>query len=165
MTVLIHTPADYYSRYRPGLGAVLAGLTVFSCFVHYIFLYLTFRVAKLRIGQSVAPRPIRSSPLSVRSLTESPNRHRFRIQALEAAWGPTKKPLAGRKRLKVKTAEQGDPLGMPGVNDGRPIAAGATIEMVVEGEKVYIVENRKGGSLLPRFLSAGYCLASLLSHS
>ncbi|POY70741.1 hypothetical protein BMF94_6151 [Rhodotorula taiwanensis] len=108
----------YYSRYRPGLGAVLAGLTVFSCFVHYIFLYLTFRVAKLRIGQ-------------------------FRIQALEAAWGPTKKPLAGRKRLKVKTAEQGDPLGMPGVNDGRPIAAGATIEMVVEGEKVYIVENRK----------------------
>jgi DnaJ family protein C protein 1 len=55
---------------------------------------------------------------------------RFRHQALEAAWGPTKKPLAGRKRLKV-------------VNSGRPIAAGTTIEMVVEGDKVFIVENRK----------------------
>ncbi|GAA5979352.1 hypothetical protein JCM10908_002892 [Rhodotorula pacifica] len=108
----------YYSRYRPGLGAVLAGLTVFSCFIHYVFLYLTFRVSKMRIAQ-------------------------FRHQALEAAWGPTKKPLAGRKRLKVKTSEQGDPLGMPGVNSGRPIAAATTIEMVVEGEKVFIVENRQ----------------------
>ncbi|GAA6023024.1 hypothetical protein JCM8202_000319 [Rhodotorula sphaerocarpa] len=111
----------YYSRYRPGLGAVLAGLTVFSCFIHYVVLYLTFRVSKMRIGQ-------------------------FRHQALEAAWGPSKKPAAGRKRLKVKTAEQGDPLGMPGVNGGRPLAAGSTIEMVVEGEKVFIVENRKGAS-------------------
>ena len=68
---------------------------------------------------------------------------RFRHQALEAAWGPTKKPLAGRKRLKVKTQEQGDAIGMPGVNSGRPIAAGTTIEMVVEGDKVFIVENRK----------------------
>ncbi|KWU41466.1 hypothetical protein RHOSPDRAFT_13082, partial [Rhodotorula sp. JG-1b] len=105
---------DYYSRYRPGLGAVLAGLTVFSCFIHYVFLYLTFRVSKMRIAQ-------------------------FRHQALEAAWGPTKKPLAGRKRLKVKTQEQGDAIGMPGVNAGRPIAAGTTIEMVVEGDKVFIV--------------------------
>ncbi|GAA5885158.1 hypothetical protein JCM3774_006329 [Rhodotorula dairenensis] len=108
----------YYSRYRPGLGAVLAGLTVFSCFIHYVYLYLTFRVSQMRITQ-------------------------FRQQALEAAWGPTKKPLAGRKRLKVKTSEQGDPLGMPGVNSGRPIGPGTTIEMVVEGEKVFIVENRK----------------------
>ena len=69
--------------------------------------------------------------------------NRFRHQALEAAWGPTKKPLAGRKRLKVKTQEQGDAIGMPGVNSGRPIAPGTTIEMVVEGDKVFIVENRK----------------------
>lgn len=46
-------PIDYYSRYRPGLGAVLAGLTVFSCFIHYVVLYLTFRVSKMRIGQCV----------------------------------------------------------------------------------------------------------------
>lgn len=35
---------------------------------------------------------------------------------------------------------------MPGVNGGRPLAAGSTIEMVVEAEKVFIVENRKGAS-------------------
>lgn len=65
----------------------------------------------------------------------------FIQQALEYAWGPTKKPLAGRKRLKVKTGEQGDVLGIPGINGGKPTPAGATIEMVVEGTNVYIVEN------------------------
>lgn len=79
--------------------------------------------------------------LIIRSCARSVDR--FRHQALEAAWGPSKKALAGRKRLKVKTQEQGDAIGMPGVNAGRPIAAGTTIEMVVEGDKVFIVENRK----------------------
>ncbi|BGP22260.1 DnaJ family protein [Rhodotorula toruloides] len=108
----------YYSRYRPGLGAVVAGLTVFSIFVHYVFLYLSYRLSKMRITA-------------------------FRTQALEAAWGPTKKPQQGKKKLKVKTSEQGDPLGMPGVNDGKPTPPGSTIELVVEGDNVFIVENRK----------------------
>ncbi|BGP29459.1 hypothetical protein JCM10296v2_001198 [Rhodotorula toruloides] len=108
----------YYSRYRPGLGAVVAGLTVFSIFIHYVFLYLSFRLCKMRIAA-------------------------FRMQALEAAWGPTKKPQQGKKKLKVKTSSQGDPLGMPGVNNGKPTPPGSTIEMVVEGENVFIVENRK----------------------
>ncbi|BGP13376.1 hypothetical protein JCM10213_005781 [Rhodosporidiobolus nylandii] len=108
----------YYSRYRPGLGGVLGGLVVFSCFVQYLFLYLQWRMQKMRI---VA----------------------FRTQALEAAWGPTKKPLAGRKKLKVKLSEQGDPLGMPGINGGKPTGPGSVVEMVVEGEDVFIVENRK----------------------
>ncbi|GAA5841428.1 hypothetical protein JCM9279_000650 [Rhodotorula babjevae] len=109
----------YYSRYRPGLGSVLAGLTVFSCFIHYVFLYMTFRVQKMRINA-------------------------FREQAFEAAWGPTKKPLAGKRRLKTKTGEQGDAMGMPGINGGRPIAGGSTLELAVEGpDKVYVVENRK----------------------
>ncbi|GAA5857404.1 hypothetical protein JCM8547_002262 [Rhodosporidiobolus lusitaniae] len=108
----------YYSRYRPGLGGVVAGLLVFSCFVQYLYQYLTFRVQKMRIAA-------------------------FRTQALEAAWGPTKKPLAGRKKLKVKLSEQGDPLGMPGINGGKPTGPGSVVEMVVEGEDVFIVENRK----------------------
>ncbi|GAA6000551.1 hypothetical protein JCM10207_004546 [Rhodosporidiobolus poonsookiae] len=108
----------YYSRYRPGLGSVVGGLVVFSCFVQYIFLYLTWRVQKMRIGQ-------------------------FRTQALEAAWGPTKKPLNGRKKLKVKLAEQGDPLGLPGINGGKPTGPNSVVEMVVEGDDVFIVENRK----------------------
>ncbi|GAA5824214.1 hypothetical protein JCM10212_002911 [Sporobolomyces blumeae] len=108
----------YYSRYRPGLGSVVAGLAIFSLFVQYLFLYLTARVQKMRITA-------------------------FRTQALEAAWGPTKKPQPGKKKLKVKTGDQGDPLGLPGVNGGKPIGAGSTIEMTIEGEQVFIVENRK----------------------
>lgn len=108
----------YYSRYRPGLGGVLGGLVVFSLFVQYIFLYLTARVQKMRITA-------------------------FRTQALEAAWGPTKKPVPGKKKLKVKTGDQGDPLGLPGVNGGKPIGPGSTIEMAIEGEQVFIIENKK----------------------
>ncbi|GAA6049457.1 hypothetical protein JCM3770_007349 [Rhodotorula araucariae] len=112
-------PADYYSRYRPGLGSVLAGLTIFSCFIHYLFMYLTYRVNKMRITA-------------------------FREQALEAAWGPTKKPLAGKRKLKTKTGEQGATMGMPGINGGRAIAPGSLLELAVEGpDKVYVIENRK----------------------
>lgn len=60
------------------------------------------------------------------------------------AWGPSRKPLAGRKRLRVKTGDQQDPFGTPGINGGQPTGPGSVIEMVVEGEKVYIVENKKG---------------------
>ncbi|CEQ39057.1 SPOSA6832_00526, partial [Sporobolomyces salmonicolor] len=109
---------DYYSRYRPGLGAVVGGLVVFSCFVQYIFLYLTARVQKFRITA-------------------------FRNQALEAAWGPSKKPQTGKKKLKVKTGDQGDALGLPGVNNGKPLGPGSTIEMAIEGDKVWIIENKK----------------------
>ncbi|GAA5949038.1 hypothetical protein JCM21900_003182 [Sporobolomyces salmonicolor] len=108
----------YYSRYRPGLGAVVGGLVVFSCFVQYIFLYLTARVQKFRITA-------------------------FRNQALEAAWGPSKKPQPGKKKLKVKTGDQGDALGLPGVNNGKPLGPGSTIEMAIEGDKVWIIENKK----------------------
>ncbi|GAA5924626.1 J domain-containing protein [Sporobolomyces koalae] len=108
----------YYSRYRPGLGSVVTGLFIFSLFIQYLFLYLTARVQKMRITA-------------------------FRTQALEAAWGPTKEPQPGKKKLKVKTGDQGDPLGLPGVNGGKPIGAGSTIEMMIEGNDVYIVENRK----------------------
>ncbi|GAA6043049.1 hypothetical protein JCM8097_005132 [Rhodosporidiobolus ruineniae] len=108
----------YYSRYRPGLGSVVAGLLVFSCFVQYLFQYLTARLQKVRIDQ-------------------------FRQQALEAAWGPTKKPLSGKKKLKVKLSEQGDPLGIPGVNGGKALAPNSVVEMAVEGDQVYILENRR----------------------
>lgn len=73
----------------------------------------------------------------------------FRTQALEAAWGPTKEAQPGKKKLKVKTGDQGDPLGLPGVNGGKPIGAGSTIEMMIEGQDVYIVENRKGKKFSP----------------
>jgi DnaJ homolog subfamily C member 1 len=69
---------------------------------------------------------------------------RFQDQALVMAWGETKKPLAGRKRLRVKTGDQEDPLGVPGINKGKPTGPGSVIEMVVEGEKVYIVEDGEG---------------------
>jgi DnaJ family protein C protein 1 len=43
--------------------------------------------------------------------------------------------------------EQGDPLGMPGINGGKPTGPGSVVEMVVEGDDVFIVENRKGAFL------------------
>lgn len=148
--------ADYYSRYRPGLTGVVAGLLVFSCFIQYVYQYLTFRVQKMRIAAYVTfhtPFPRSDSFTSSR---------RFRTQALEAAWGPTKKALEGRKKLKVKMTEQGDPLGMPGINGGKPTGPGSVVEMVVEGENVYIVENRKGPSFLTSPL---HSLRILLTHS
>lgn len=71
------------------------------------------------------------------------------------AWGPTKKPLAGRKRMKVQTGESNG-LGIPGINRGRPTKSGATLEIIVEGEKVYMVERGEGAS---------FFLPSPLSHS
>lgn len=70
---------------------------------------------------------------------------RFQNQALEYAWGPTKKPLAGRKRMKVKTADTAGP-GIPGIAGGRPLKPGSTLEMVVEGENVYIVDSKGEGT-------------------
>ncbi|SCV72499.1 BQ2448_4036 [Microbotryum intermedium] len=106
----------YYSRWRPGFGTVVTSLLVFSCFVHYFILVVSYYVSKMRIKV-------------------------FHQQALEHAWGAGKKPLAGRKRLHLKTGDQGDPLGVPGINGGRPTAPGAIIQMVVEGTDVYVVEN------------------------
>jgi len=94
---------------------VLASLAVFSVFLQYFFLAMNWYVSVVRLRQ-------------------------FQQQALEHAWGPTKKPLAGRKRLRLKTGDQQGP-GIPGVNGGRPTRANQTMEMVVEGDKVYVVEN------------------------
>lgn len=62
------------------------------------------------------------------------------------AWGEGKNPAAGRRRLKVKTGDQTDPLGTPGINGGNPIGPGSVIELAVEGEDVYILEGGKGAS-------------------
>ena len=52
-------------------------------------------------------------------------------------------------------------MGMPGINGGRPIAGGSTLELAVEGpDKVYVVENRKGASLAV-FLSLSLACADL----
>lgn len=45
--------ADYYSRYRPGLGMVLGMLTVFTCFIQYFFLYMKHYLALQQIKQCV----------------------------------------------------------------------------------------------------------------
>ncbi|KAK4705103.1 hypothetical protein P7C70_g1104, partial [Phenoliferia sp. Uapishka_3] len=111
---------DYYSRYRPGLFTVLGMLTGFSCFIQYIYFMLKWGLDIQRIRA-------------------------FQNQALEHAWGPTKKPLAGRKRMKLKTGDQVSP-GVPGINKGRPTKPGYVLEMVVEGDKVFVVE--KGDELL-----------------
>ncbi|KAL8291809.1 hypothetical protein RQP46_002067 [Phenoliferia psychrophenolica] len=105
----------YYSRYRPGLGTVLVALTFFSCFIQYVYFMLKWGLDVTRVRA-------------------------FQQQALEYAWGPTKKPLAGRKRLKLKTGDQVSPA-IPGINRGRPTKPGHVMEMVVEGEKVFIVEQ------------------------
>ncbi|KAM0751597.1 DnaJ-domain-containing protein [Meredithblackwellia eburnea MCA 4105] len=107
----------YYSRYRPGLSLVLVALTMFSAFIQYIFFLLQWGLSIQRIRM-------------------------FQNQALEHAWGPTKKPLAGRKRLRVKTGEEAGP-GIPGIAGGRPTRPGQTLDMVIEGENVYIVEKGK----------------------
>ena len=48
---LIAAPTDYYSRYRPGFGTVIASLVVFTCFLHYFFLCAQYYLNKTRIKQ------------------------------------------------------------------------------------------------------------------
>ncbi|KAK4049448.1 hypothetical protein OIV83_004181 [Microbotryomycetes sp. JL201] len=106
----------YYSRYRPGLRGVLIGLIAFSCAVQYFVLAIMYKLNDVKINQ-------------------------FRKQARDMAWGEGKPAGAGKRRLKVKTGEQVDPLGTPGINNGKPIGPNSTIELSVEGENVFVIEN------------------------
>ncbi|KAM0792814.1 hypothetical protein ACM66B_002580 [Microbotryomycetes sp. NB124-2] len=106
----------YYSRYRPGLRGVLIGLVAFSCAVQYFVLAMMYKLNDVKMNQ-------------------------FRKQARDMAWGEGKPAGAGKRRLRVKTGEQVDPLGTPGINNGKPIGPNSTIELAVEGENVYIIEN------------------------
>lgn len=63
------------------------------------------------------------------------------------AWAG-KPPLPGRKRMKVKTGEASTVIGVPGINRGRPTTAGQTLELIVEGESVYMVDDGEGESRL-----------------
>ncbi|KAK4056271.1 hypothetical protein OIO90_002714 [Microbotryomycetes sp. JL221] len=108
----------YYSRYRPGLRGVLIGLLAFSCAVQYFIRAMMYKLNQTKITQ-------------------------FRKQARDMAWGEGKPAGQGRRRLKVKTGEQVDPLGTPGINGGNPIGPGSTIDLIVEGEDVYVVEGRQ----------------------
>lgn len=49
----ISPSADYYSRYRPGLVTVLVALTIFSCFIQYVYLLLQWGVSIQRIRACV----------------------------------------------------------------------------------------------------------------
>lgn len=46
--------------------------------------------------------------------------------------------------MKFKTGENVTGLGIPGINGGRPTVAGQTLEVMVEGDKVYMVDNGEG---------------------
>lgn len=106
----------YYSRYRPGLVTVLVALTIFSCFIQYVYLLLQWGVSIQRIRA-------------------------FQDQAREwAKKAATGRSGTGRKSFKAKTGDQPGPA-IPGIAGGRPTKPGQTLDMVVDGEKVYIVEN------------------------
>ena len=47
---------DYYSRYRPGLIAVLLSLAAFTCAVQYLFFWLQYKVGEQKVTESV-PSP------------------------------------------------------------------------------------------------------------
>lgn len=67
-------------------------------------------------------------------------------QALEHAWGPSKKPLAGRKRLQVQT---GPGPGIPALGgDGSLSSQGQKLNLICEGNKVYVVNPDGSGTSL-----------------
>jgi DnaJ family protein C protein 1 len=119
---------------------VLGMLTVFTCFIQYFFLYMKHYLALQQIKQCVHLQQL-SPRIYWRGV------YRFKTQALEMAWAG-KPPLPGRKRMKVKTGEASTVIGVPGINRGRPTTAGQTLELIVEGENVYMVDDGEGESRL-----------------
>lgn len=51
--------------------------------------------------------------------------------------------MAGRKRIRFKTGGDQNSV-VPGMKGGRPVPPGTTIELVVEGTEVWVVDEGVG---------------------
>ncbi|KAK0468238.1 DnaJ-domain-containing protein [Desarmillaria tabescens] len=102
----------YYSRFRPGLGSVLVFLTVLTSSLQYIIQKMNYKRDLERI-------------------------ERIRQDARLAAWGPKMIPVEGQRKVKVNLSGGGPRYD----GDGNPLQVrGRTIDMVVEGMNVYILD-------------------------
>ncbi|KAH7887670.1 DnaJ-domain-containing protein [Phlebopus sp. FC_14] len=78
-----------------------------------------------------------------------------------AAWGPKMTPLEGKRKVKVNLG------GGPRLDDSGNLAAGRMIDMVVDGDKVHILDPSEGliplneGSATPAALSRTWLVALL----
>lgn len=106
----------YYSRFRPGLGAVLMFLVITTSGVQYVVQKMTYNRDLKRIEVIVE-------------------------QARIAAWGSKMNPVEGQRKVKVNLG------GQPRLDEDGNAIPGRTVDMVVEGSQVYILEA--DGSLLP----------------
>lgn len=111
----------YYSRFRPGLGSVLAFLIILSSGLQYVVQRLNYKRDVERI-------------------------ERFIREARTAAWGPKMNPLEGPRKVKVNIG------GPPRLDEDGNVVPGKFIDMVVDGQEVFILES--DGSRLPLDTSA-----------
>ncbi|KAI0921080.1 hypothetical protein AcW1_004826 [Taiwanofungus camphoratus] len=107
----------YYSRFRPGLGATLGFLTTVSSCVQYLVQRMNYQRDLKRIEWIIS-------------------------QAKSAAWGSKMIPATeGQRKVRVNLG------GGPRLDDDGNIVGGKMVDMVVEGNEVYILEA--DGDLLP----------------
>ncbi|KZS98075.1 chaperone J-domain-containing protein [Sistotremastrum niveocremeum HHB9708] len=112
----------YYSRFRPGLGSVFTFLVLLTSGLQYVVQKMNYSRDLERID-------------------------RFVRLARTAAWGPKLIPVSGARKVKI-------PVGGGGQldEDGNPTQGGRLLELVVDGEEVFIIEP--DGSWLPLDSSA-----------
>ncbi|KAL4081676.1 DnaJ domain-containing protein [Scleroderma yunnanense] len=99
----------YYSRFRPGLGAVLMFLTMLTTGLQYLVQRTNYQRDLNRVRRTIG-------------------------DARLAAWGPKMAQLEGRRKVKVNLG------GGPRSDEDGRIVPGKMIDMVVEGNDVYILD-------------------------
>lgn len=108
----------YYARFRPGLGTVLVFLTLITAAMQHVVHRMNYKRDVARID-------------------------RIMEAARRAAWGPKMVKIEARRKVKVN-------IGGKEVHydeDGNEYGGGRFLDMVVEGDNVYIVEA--DGELIP----------------
>ncbi|KIJ56869.1 hypothetical protein M422DRAFT_23004 [Sphaerobolus stellatus SS14] len=107
----------YYSRFRPGLGTVAVFLVLLTSGLQYLVHKINYKNDLARIQL-------------------------FMERARKAAWGPKMARIEGKRKVRVNIASSGKYT-----DDGEEVnAPGKTLEMVVDGDDVFILSD---GNLLP----------------
>ncbi|KAI0335445.1 DnaJ-domain-containing protein [Cubamyces sp. BRFM 1775] len=109
----------YYSRFRPGLGTVLTFLVMLTSGLQYLVQKMNYNRDLKRV-------------------------HEIRDQARAAAWGQKMTPLEGQRKAGSVKVNLG---GGPRLDEDGNVIAGRMVDMVVEGDEVYILEG--DGSMFP----------------
>ncbi|KZW04216.1 hypothetical protein EXIGLDRAFT_758512 [Exidia glandulosa HHB12029] len=120
----------YYSRFRPGLGTVLVFLVLVTAGMQHMVQRMNYKRDIARI-------------------------ERFVNEARRQAWGPKLNKVEGRRKVRINLGaspvqydEDGNEIGGGGGGGG----GNRYLEMVVEGDNVFIVEG--DGELIPLDTSA-----------